>query len=107
MNDSKAKLKALRLTITERQTLLARHTRKREEPLPADFSEQAVELENEETMIELDLRLGEKLKLVDRALARIEAGVYDQCANCEGEIEAGRHTALPEAVLCASCAATG
>lgn len=107
MNDSKATLQALRTTITDRQTLLARHTRKREEPLPADFAEQAVELENEETMIELDLRLDEKLHQVNQALARIDAGVYDLCASCEGEIEEKRHSALPETILCAACAALG
>ena len=49
----KAELEAARDAMLERKARIARHTEHRDEPLPQDFAEQAVERENEETMIAL------------------------------------------------------
>lgn len=42
---------------------------------------------------------------VTDALARIEAGTYGICINCERPIPYGRLIAMPETALCVSCGA--
>lgn len=51
-------------------------------------------------IVEDDLHLVEK---IDLALNRLEAGTYDQCANCGGEIPAERLLAKPSVSLCVPC----
>jgi DnaK suppressor protein len=41
---------------------------------------------------------------IDAALARLEAGEYGFCADCDQEIDPRRLRALPYALLCAECA---
>ena len=101
---AKSELKIKRAELDERQQRISRHTRHREEPLPADFAEQAVELENGETLVALDQELSLELKRIDKALARIEAGGYLQCENCGEDIGEERLRALPCSVLCIDCA---
>ncbi|MEZ5550736.1 MAG: TraR/DksA family transcriptional regulator [Pseudomonadales bacterium] len=88
----------------ERHERISRHTRHREEPLPADFAEQAVELENGETLIALDQELEAEIKKIDRALARIESGDYAYCESCGEAIGDDRLDAVPVTVLCIDCA---
>jgi len=97
-------LEARRLEVMERHERVTRHTRHREEPLPADFAEQAAELENGETLIALDQELEAELKKIDRALARIETGDYAYCQSCGEEIGDARLEAVPVSVLCIECA---
>ena len=53
-------------------------------------------------------RLGEtqrrELQQIDAAIARLEAGEYGSCADCEQEIDPRRLKALPYALHCAECA---
>ncbi len=53
-------------------------------------------------------RLGEtqrrELALIDAALARVDAGEYGVCRDCEAEIDPRRLAALPYALLCTECA---
>ncbi len=53
-------------------------------------------------------RLGEtqrrEIQQIDAALARLEAGEYGLCADCEQEIDPRRLKALPYALFCAECA---
>ena len=103
-NPAKAVLEEMLASIHERREKLARHVHHREEPLPQDFAEQAVELENDETMLALEHELTEKEKQTMQALNRIEEGTYGVCTNCREEISAGRLEALPAAALCIDCA---
>ncbi len=50
-------------------------------------------------------RLARDLKLIDRALADIDAGRYGVCAECEEPIAAKRLKALPFARRCVECQA--
>jgi RNA polymerase-binding protein DksA len=100
----RADLNARREELKARQERVARHTRHREDPLPQDFAEQAVELENGETLVALDQELAQELKKIDRALARIDAGTYLDCESCGKPIGAERMAALPTSVLCIDCA---
>lgn len=55
-----------------------------------------------------DIGVGDSLERVmartQRALAKLDDGTYGVCDVCGGEIPAGRMRALPEGVLCLSCA---
>ena len=87
-----------------RHARVSKHTRHREDPLPQDFAEQAVELENSETLVALDHELAREMRKIDRALARIDAGNYLNCESCEEPIGEERLRALPYSVLCIDCA---
>jgi RNA polymerase-binding protein DksA len=50
-------------------------------------------------------RLARDLKLIDRALADIDAGRYGVCVECEEPIAARRLKALPFATRCIECQA--
>jgi RNA polymerase-binding protein DksA len=76
----------------------------REEPVSADFAEQAVELENLEVLFALDQEGKEELFNVNNALARLDSGEYDTCQNCGNDINPERLKALPYTSLCIKCA---
>ena len=51
----------------------------------------------------LDERETAELRLVDAALARIEAGTYGECIDCGIQIPVARLHAAPEAARCIAC----
>jgi RNA polymerase-binding transcription factor DksA len=67
----RTELETRRTELLSRQERISKHTRHREEPLPADFAEQAVELENGETLVALDQVIGEELTRIDKALRKL------------------------------------
>ena len=73
-------------------------------PLPADFAEQAVAVENDETLERLREDLGARLVDIRGALQRIDAGGYGVCVRCHEPIPAARLEAVPSADLCLDCA---
>ena len=97
-------LTAARESIVERQTKMASHVERRTEPLPADFSEQATEVLNEETIEQLSAQLALELRQVNAALAKLDAGSYGVCESCGEVIESGRLEALPATQFCLKCA---
>jgi RNA polymerase-binding transcription factor DksA len=74
-------------------------------PLDADFSEQAVDLADDEALEGVDDVLRAEAGQIRAALARIDNGTYGTCANCGAEIGAGRLEAQPVATRCIKCAA--
>lgn len=90
--------------LLERHSRIARKTRHREEPLPQDFAEQAVELENQELLEALDVEVAEELRQISRALLRIESGEYANCTSCGERIPAARLEAMPTTSQCVDCA---
>ncbi len=66
----------------------------------ADFS--SFEIENQ-MRIRLATRETLYLKKVEEALARIQAGTFGQCDECEEEIELRRLEARPTTTLCVAC----
>lgn len=90
--------------LTERRDRVARHTRHRDEPLPPDFADQAVELGNASTLVALDGELNREIRQIEQALRRIDDGTYGSCARCGAAIAPARLRALPDASLCIDCA---
>lgn len=101
------RLEQMREAALTRQARLEKKVVHREEALSADFSEQAVELQNQETMEQLMDQVRHELSAIQVAFNRINDSVYDQCSSCDGQIESDRLIALPTTTLCASCARTG
>lgn len=100
----KNRLEDMRKDLDERQTRIAKHTRHREEPLSADFAEQATELENGETLVALDREIQEEITRIEQALKRLEDGNYGSCVSCGGDIAEKRLEAIPHASQCIDCA---
>ena len=50
-------------------------------------------------------RLGEQMKEIDAALARLDAGTYGTCERCGSQIPEGRLEVRPAARTCVGCAA--
>lgn len=90
--------------LLERHGRITRKTRHREEPLPQDFAEQAVELENQEVLEALEFEVADELRHIEVALTRIEAGEYGNCNGCGETIPPARLKALPTTSLCVDCA---
>ena len=97
-------LEALYEDASARQQRLEKKVVHRETPLPADFSEQAVELQNQETMEQLMQQTSEELNNIKLAMERLSNETYYQCTDCDGPINPERLAALPTTTYCAECA---
>lgn len=74
------------------------------EPLNADFSEQAVEMEDDAALEGQAALIDRQIASVSRALERIERGTYGECVRCGAAIATARLEVRPEAALCIECA---
>ena len=73
-------------------------------PLPSDFSEQAVEREQEEVLDALGAASRRELSQINRTLARIDEGQYGICMECGEAIPEARLEILPHTDYCVHCA---
>jgi RNA polymerase-binding transcription factor DksA len=69
----------------------------------ADWTEQALERENDPVLERLDTATRGEVEAIRQALARIEAGRYGVCEVCEEPIADARLRALPTATVCLGC----
>jgi len=76
----------------------------RHEDLSPDWSEQAIERENDEVLESLGNSSEHELSMINLALQRLEVGSYFYCVNCGGEITLARLELLPFTALCIACA---
>ncbi len=79
----------------------ARHV---DEPVTADFAEQAVERQNDEVLAALGEAGRRELIQINRALAHIDADEYGICVSCGEPIPEERLAILPYCDLCVACA---
>lgn len=98
------RLEARRQELAARASRAASDLRRENEPLSADFSEQAVQRENDEVLQGISDAAHDELLLIDRALRRMRDGEYLQCARCGAAIGLSRLEAVPYTDLCADCA---
>ncbi|MDP5104049.1 MAG: TraR/DksA family transcriptional regulator [Erythrobacter sp.] len=75
------------------------------QPLDADFSEQAIDLADDEALEGVDDVLRAEARQVRLALARMDNGTYGTCAKCGEPIARARLEARPIATRCIKCAA--
>ena len=107
MPDTDAARARLEARLTELEGRLARIADDLAEPLAADSSEQAVEMEDDASLEGQATLVTREIGSVRRALERIDAGSYGDCVQCGGVIAEGRLEARPEAALCIDCARQG
>jgi RNA polymerase-binding transcription factor DksA len=101
----------LRRTLQERRDQIHRRLRKihsdrrREDgPLDKDPEDQAIELENDEVLNQLEPTTRQELSDVMAALERMEEGTYGECIDCRQTISTSRLKAIPETRRCIECA---
>ena len=76
-----------------------------DQPVSDNFSEQAVEREDEEVLEDLGAAGVQEIRMIEAALDRIESGSYGICARCGDPISEERLDVLPQTPLCRDCAA--
>lgn len=89
--------------LNERMTRLQRDRSRSQEPLEADFAEQAVQRENDEVLDRLAAATAEELTQIRHAIHRLADGQYGVCERCGESISAERLQVVPEATLCMRC----
>ena len=89
---AKARLEAQLVELKARQDRIAKDLA---EPLNPDFSEQAVQMEEDIPLEGQAALIARHIASVMRALTRIENGTYGQCVRCGDEIAAKRLEARP------------
>lgn len=80
------------------------HASHREEPVSADFAEQATERENDDVLAEIGEEARHEADQIRVALKRIDGGNYGECFECGEAIEPARLVAIPYATRCLRCA---
>ena len=106
LNAIRSTLLARRRELRTRQVSVERDRGHTEEPLVADFAEQALQTQNDAVLEGIDEAALVEIAQIDAALARIDDGHYGICRSCKEPIAAQRLLAMPQAVTCVSCAAT-
>ncbi len=96
-------LTRLRDETWERVKNLRRDQEQESESEPADEMDSARATAEVETHAGLIARAEEKLRDLDEALARLDAGKYGRCLQCGGAIPIERLMAIPFASYCVDC----
>ena len=89
--------------IQHRLQTITRDLRHTNQPLNADFAEQAVEAENDQVLDALDDSIRAEMEQIERTWARMNEGAYGVCEACGKPIAAKRLNALPYATRCIAC----
>jgi len=72
--------------------------------LPADWEEQATELEGQDALRGVEKQKLQEIQQIRAALQRIAEGRYGVCVKCGEAIAPKRLQALPTAISCRACA---
>ncbi|MFN7224741.1 MAG: TraR/DksA family transcriptional regulator [Paracoccaceae bacterium] len=70
----------------------------------ADWEDLATERESDEVLEGIGLSAQSEIRMIDAALARIEAGEYGFCVKCGAKIDEERLDVLPYTPFCPNCA---
>lgn len=103
-NTRKEELERLKQELTRRLERYEAHQHREDGKLEADFSEQAVQRQNDEVVDSLESEVRVELRHVIHALDRLEEGEGDVCERCGDSINPERLKILPWASLCVRCA---
>lgn len=74
------------------------------EPGDDDWSENAVEAENDEVLEKVGTMAVDEIRKIRAALSKMDAGTYGVCETCTKKIAPKRLEALPYATTCIECA---
>lgn len=98
------RLLSLRAEFLQRKHRVHHDLTRQDRALSADFAEQAVEVQNDETLHAIGAAADADLAEIDAALERLDTGEYGLCRDCGKPIAPLRLAALPQAVTCNECA---
>jgi DnaK suppressor protein len=73
------------------------------DPLPRDLPDAAIIVENDEVLQAIETTSIAELARIDRALERMDAGVFALCESCSEPIDPARLRAVPYATNCTRC----
>jgi DnaK suppressor protein len=96
--------KTLKVRLSELKRRVAAIDQELHTPLSADSEEQAIDLENQETLEAVEKSGIQEIRRIEQTLKRISEGLYGICAQCGADIDPKRLKALPTATRCISCA---
>jgi DnaK suppressor protein len=102
---ARARLLARGAELRERINRVRADLRRDKEPLPADFTEAAVRLENDEVLQAIETTATSELGHIDHALASLDAGTFGRCESCGKRIEEARLAVVLYAARCLECEA--
>ena len=105
MTTIEARKAELERRLGELKARVARIEGELDQPVSDNFSEQAVEREDEEVLEDLGAAGVQEIRMIEAALDRIESGSYGICARCGDPISEERLDVLPQTPLCRDCAA--
>ena len=106
-NTRREELERLKNELTRRLENYEAHQHREGGKLEADFSEQAVQRQNDEVVDSLETEARVELRHVIHALDRLAEGEGDLCERCGDRINPERLKILPWASLCVRCAEDG
>ncbi len=98
--DQKVKLEA---RLAELNTRVHKIEDRLDDPVSADWEDQAVEREDTEVLEDLGNAGLKEMGMIRAALGRIEDGSYGVCMKCGDDISTERLDAVPHAALCRTC----
>jgi len=104
MPDTAATKARLEAQLAELKGRLGRIEADLDEPINPDTSEQATEMQDDDSLGGQAELVARQIASTERALERIDEGTYGECVLCGAEISEGRLEARPEASLCIDCA---
>jgi RNA polymerase-binding protein DksA len=96
--------KALERRLVELASNIAEIDSELRSSLPADWEEQATQLENQDALAGVENSKLQEIRQIREALQRIGQGSYGVCAQCGEAIDPRRLKALPTATRCIACA---
>ena len=97
-------LLAMRDELQRRLNAIESDVRNETNPVSSDSQEQSLERENDEVIDALGNSARAELRLISRALARLESGDYFDCEICGEPISEGRLRTVPYTSVCVKCA---
>ena len=105
-NDTRARLEELRAELRERIDALSEPPELgAAQGFGKRIGDGTVEAIRRLTDIGVGSSFEERLERVERALEKLDDGSYGRCDSCGGEIPPRRLEAMPDSVLCVTCAA--
>ncbi|MCV6614953.1 MAG: TraR/DksA family transcriptional regulator [Cellvibrionaceae bacterium] len=104
LQDIKNQLQARQAELSARRDRVEEHVSHRNEPLSADFAEQAVERENDEVLEAIGVEVDKELVQIRHAIERIDEGSYGSCEKCGEDIAIERLKIVPYTNYCIKCA---
>ncbi|WP_395342045.1 TraR/DksA family transcriptional regulator [Ningiella sp. W23] len=103
MTDRKERMLALKKELSERISKIDKDLHSRTSS--TKFSEQVVDGQNDDVLLNLKNEALYELEQIDRALVKMSRDLYGICEKCHNDISPERLDAVPFAAQCKACAA--